>query len=49
MTTDSQRELIAEGRKSRNLSSDNLLSNNENVRNFLSGLDIKEELPIVLS
>ena len=49
MATDSYRDLTAVERKSHNLTSDNLLSNNDNTQNLLSGFDIEKELPMTLS
>ena len=49
MATDSRRNLIAEERKSRNLTSDNLFKDNNNIQNLLSSFNIEEKLPIALS
>lgn len=48
ITNDSYKGLIAVERKSRELSSDTLLNDIDNIQRLLS-FDIEEQLPIVLS
>ena len=49
MASDSYKELILVERKTRKLTIDTLLNDNDNIQILLIGFDIEEELPIALS
>ena len=49
MASDSYKELIVVERKTRKLTIDTLLNDNDNIQILLIGFDIEEELPIALS
>ena len=49
MASDSYKELIVVERKTRKLTIDTLLNDNDNIQILLKGFDIEGELPIALS
>ena len=49
MASDSYKELILVERKTRKLTIDTLLNDNDNIQILLIGFDIEGELPIALS